>query len=149
MELKISREEAPSNHGTLHHSLANLVVVHRALAGAIVVAVLAHRIIFAAARRVTQPDSTSLFASIVRYGANPAQLILILGVIEAVLPISPLPGKVTLAVSRGVRLGFYRTIRGGGAAPRHCLARGTTDRAYQKRTQYRVNIPVSPVTSPT
>jgi hypothetical protein len=24
-----------------------------------------------------------------------------------------------------------------GAAPRHCLARGYTDRAYQKRTKYR------------
>src|SRR5271165_811694 len=27
--------------------------------------------------------------------------------------------------------------RGGGAAPRHCLASGHTDRAYQKRTKYR------------
>ena len=25
----------------------------------------------------------------------------------------------------------------GGAAPRHCLARGHTVRAYQKRTKYR------------
>jgi len=27
--------------------------------------------------------------------------------------------------------------RGGGVAPRHCLATGPTDRAYQKRTKYR------------
>lgn len=80
------------------------------LAGAIVVAVLAHRIIFAAARRVTKPDSTSLFGSIVRYGANPAQLILILVVIEAVLPISPLPGRVALAVQHVAGLGLIACV---------------------------------------
>src|SRR5271169_3722106 len=69
VELKISREEAPSNHGTIHHSLANLVVVHRALAGAIVVAVHAHRIILprlAASPNPTVPHCSPPSSAMVR-----------------------------------------------------------------------------------
>src|SRR5215467_5951340 len=67
------------------------------LVGAIVVAILVHRIIFAVARRITRRSPDSLFASVVRYGENPAQLVLLLAVLTAVLPALPLPPAVAYA----------------------------------------------------
>lgn len=64
------------------------------LAGAFLVAIVVHRIIFAIVRRITSRSSSSWLAAVVRYGENPAQLILILAVAVALLPALPLPTNV-------------------------------------------------------
>ena len=74
--------------------------------GAVAVAIVAHRIIFAAAHRITKRAARPVLGSIVRYGEKPAQLILLLVVIEAVVPLLPLPGKVALAAERIAGLGL-------------------------------------------
>ena len=61
------------------------------LLGAILLALVAHRIIFAVARRVTRRSPKPLYASLIRYGENPAQLILLLLLLAAVLPVLPMP----------------------------------------------------------
>ena len=61
------------------------------LLGAILLALVAHRIIFAVARRVTRRSPNPLFAPLIRYGENPAQLILLLLLLAAVLPVLPMP----------------------------------------------------------
>jgi small-conductance mechanosensitive channel len=61
------------------------------LLGAILLALVAHRIIFAVARRVTRRSPNPLLAPLIRYGENPAQLILLLLLLAAVLPVLPMP----------------------------------------------------------
>ena len=61
------------------------------LLGAILLALVAHRIIFAVARRVTRRSPNPLFVPLLRYGENPAQLILLLLLLAAVLPVLPIP----------------------------------------------------------
>jgi small-conductance mechanosensitive channel len=80
------------------------------LLGAIILAFIVHRIIFAVGRRVTRGLPNSLFASIVRYGENPAQLILLLIFIVAVLPMLPLPKNVAGIAEHIVALGIVACI---------------------------------------
>jgi small-conductance mechanosensitive channel len=80
------------------------------LAGAGLVAIIAHRVIFAAARRITQRTHRPMFSAIIRYGEDPAQLILVLAVFEAVVPMLPLPGKVALAAEHIGGLGLIACV---------------------------------------
>ena len=80
------------------------------LIGAFLVAIVAHRIIFAAARRITRRSPDSLFASVVRYAENPAQLIFLLAVTTAVLPVLPLPLAVDRAAEHFAGLGLVGCI---------------------------------------
>ena len=78
--------------------------------GAVVVAIVAHRMIFAAAHRITKRKARPILGSIIRYGEKPAQLILLLAVIEAVMPLLPLPPKVALAAERIAGLGLIACV---------------------------------------
>ena len=80
------------------------------LIGAIVVAIIVQRVIFAIGRRVTRRSPDSLFASVVRYGENPAQLILLLIFIVGVLPLLPLPKNVAGIAEHIVALGIVACI---------------------------------------
>ena len=80
------------------------------LAGAIVLAVVAHRIIFAVARRIIRHSPRSLFASVVRYGENPAQLILLLAIVAAILPALPLPPALGHAIEHIAGLGLVACV---------------------------------------
>ena len=80
------------------------------LIGAFLVAIVAHRIIFAAARRITRRSPDSLFASVVRYAENPARLIFLLAVTTAVLPVLPLPPAVDHAAEHFAGLGLVGCI---------------------------------------
>jgi small-conductance mechanosensitive channel len=80
------------------------------LFGAVVVAIVAHRVIFALVRRVTVRSPNSLLASVIRYGENPAQLILLLALTGAVLPVLPVPPAVARAAEHVVGLGLIACI---------------------------------------
>jgi small-conductance mechanosensitive channel len=68
------------------------------LLGTTLLALVAHRIVFAVARRVTRGSPNPLFAPLIRYGENPAQLILLLLLLAAVLPVLPMPQAVSHVV---------------------------------------------------
>ena len=80
------------------------------LIGTIVLALVAHRIIFAVARRMTRPSPNSLFASVIRYGERPAQLILLLAVMTVILPFLPLPPALDRAAEHITGLGLVGCI---------------------------------------
>lgn len=80
------------------------------LVGAVVVAIVGHRIVFAAARRITKGTARPVLGAVVRYGENPAQLVLLLVMLEAVIPVLPLPNKVMVGAERIVGLGLIACV---------------------------------------
>ena len=80
------------------------------LISTILLALVAHRIIFAVARRVTRRSPNPLLASVVRHGERPAQLILLLAVMAAILPVLPLPPALDHAAEHIVGLGLVGCI---------------------------------------
>jgi small-conductance mechanosensitive channel len=80
------------------------------LIGAFIVAIVAHRIIFAVARRIIRRSPDSLSASVVRYAENPAQLILLLAITTAILPVLPLPPGVDHAAEHIAGIGLVGCV---------------------------------------
>ncbi|HEX8801885.1 MAG TPA: mechanosensitive ion channel domain-containing protein [Terriglobales bacterium] len=80
------------------------------LISTILLALVAHRIIFAVARRLTRRSPNPLFAAVVRHGERPAQLILLLAVMTAILPVLPLPPALDHAAEHIVGLGLVACI---------------------------------------
>jgi small-conductance mechanosensitive channel len=80
------------------------------LIGTVLIAVVAHRIIFAVARRIIRRSPDSLAASVVRYGENPALLILVLLLLAGVLPILPVPKSVSRIAEHIAGLGLVGCI---------------------------------------
>src|SRR6516162_6754458 len=80
------------------------------LAGAAIIGLVAHRIIFAAAHHITKRKDRPILGSIIRYGEKPAQLILLLAAIEAVMPLLPLPPRVALVAERITGLGLIACV---------------------------------------
>src|SRR6516162_2412118 len=78
--------------------------------GALAVAIIAHRIIFAMARRISRRSPTSLFASVVRYAENPARFIFLLAVTAAVLPGLPVPPPLDHAAEHIAGLGLIACV---------------------------------------
>lgn len=80
------------------------------LAGAAALAIVVHRLIFFVANRVTKHSPNSLVGAIARYGENPAQLIFVLLLTLAVLPMLPLPVAVAHGAEHAVSLGLIGCI---------------------------------------
>ena len=80
------------------------------LVGAILVGIVAHRLIFSLARRITRRSPHSLLASVVRYGENPALFIVVLLLLAGVLPALPLPKTVSSIAEHILGLGLIAGV---------------------------------------
>ncbi len=80
------------------------------LAGAVLVALVLHRLVYATLGRITRRTKSVLDGFLVKHSRGPARLLLALAGVFLVLPATPLPAAIERPIQHGVGLGLIAAV---------------------------------------